>query len=100
MEGPQEAADIHLRALSLGQNLALRRETCLEKEMVRSKVTPRKVGVGLKRRGESPKDKVWVQVEIDGDPSKKRGLALACIEWETPFGGTALQLMQSSLRCL
>ena len=32
--------------------MAFSKKTCLEKERVRSKVPPRKVGVGLKRSGE------------------------------------------------
>ena len=35
-----------------GKILTFSEETCLEKERVRSKVTPRKVGVELKRSGE------------------------------------------------
>ena len=34
------------------EKLGLQRSSCFEKERVRSKVTPRKVGVGLKRRRE------------------------------------------------
>ena len=37
-------------ALRRGKNLAFSEEACLEMERLRSKVTPRKVGVGLKRR--------------------------------------------------
>ena len=33
-----------------GKSLAFSKDRCLKKERVRSKVTPRKVGVGLKRR--------------------------------------------------
>ena len=40
------------QALRCGKNLAISEDTCLEKERVRSKVTPKKVGVGLKRRRE------------------------------------------------
>ena len=40
------------KALRCGKNLAFSEDTCLENERVRSKVTPRKVGVGLKRRRE------------------------------------------------
>ena len=50
LEGPHEAAEIQRKALRRGKNLAFSKDTCLEKERVRSKVTPRKVGVGLKRR--------------------------------------------------
>ena len=52
LEGPHEEAEIQRKALRRGKNLAFSEETCLEKERVLSKVTPRKVGVGLKRRRE------------------------------------------------
>ena len=52
LEGPHEEAEIHRKALRRGKNLAISEDSCLEKERVRSKVTPRKVGVGLKRRRE------------------------------------------------
>ena len=52
LEGPHEEAEIQRKALRCGKNLAFSEDTCLEKERVRSKVTPRKVGVGLKRRRE------------------------------------------------
>ena len=50
LEGPHEEAEIQCKALRRGKNLALSEDTCLEKETVRSKVTPRKIGVGLKQR--------------------------------------------------
>ena len=43
------------KALRRGKNLAFSEDTCLEKEKVQSKVTPRKVGVGLKQRQEPNK---------------------------------------------
>ena len=52
LEGPQEEVEIQHKALRRGKSLAFSEDTCLEKEKVRSKVTPRKVGVGLKRRPE------------------------------------------------
>ena len=52
IEGPHEEAEIQRKALRRGKNLAFSEDTCLEKERVRSKVTPRKVGVELKRRRE------------------------------------------------
>ena len=51
-EGAHQEADIPCKALKRGKNLAFSKNTCLEKESVRSKVTPRKVGVELKRRRE------------------------------------------------
>ena len=50
LEGPHEEAEIQRKALRCGNDLAFSEDTCLEKERARSKVTPRKVGVGLKRR--------------------------------------------------
>ena len=52
LDGPHQEAEIHRKALRRGKNLAFSEDTCLEKERVRSKVTTRKVGVGLKRRQE------------------------------------------------
>ena len=47
------------------ENLAFSEDTCLEKERVRSKVTLRKVGVGLKRRWEPSKRRLawWESTE-------------------------------------
>ena len=50
LEGLHEEAKIQPKALKRGKNLAFSKDTCLEKKRVRSKVTSRKVGVGLKRR--------------------------------------------------
>ena len=58
LEGPHEEAEIQCKALRRGKSLAFSEDTCLEKESVRSKVTPRKVGVGLKRRREPSRKKV------------------------------------------
>ena len=46
LEGPHDEAEIQRKALRRGKNLAFSKDTCLEKERVRSKVTPIKVGVG------------------------------------------------------
>ena len=51
-EGSHEEAEIQRKVLKRGKNLAFSEDTCLEKQRVRSKVTPQKVGVGLKRRRE------------------------------------------------
>ena len=58
LEGLHEEAEIQCKALRRRKNLAFREEICLEKERVRSKVTPRKVGVGLKRRREPSKSRM------------------------------------------
>ena len=62
LEGPYEEAEIQRKALRRGKNLAFSEDTCLEKERVRSKVNPRKVGVGLKRRRELSKRR-WGSTE-------------------------------------
>ena len=60
-EGPHEEAQIQRKALRCGKNLAFSEDACLEKVRVRSKVTPRKVGVGLKRRRELSKWRLgWI----------------------------------------
>ena len=51
LEGYHVKAEIQRKALRHGKNLVFRRDTCSEKESVWLKMTPRKVGVGLKRRG-------------------------------------------------
>ena len=55
LEWPLEKAEIQHTALRREKNLAFGENTCLEKKRVQSKVTPRKVGVGLKRRQEPSK---------------------------------------------
>ena len=55
LEGPHEEVEIQRRALGHGKNLAFSEDICLEKERVRSKVAPRKVGAGLKQRRELSK---------------------------------------------
>ena len=43
LEGPHEEAEIQRKALRRGKNLAFSEDTCLEKERMRSKATPRKI---------------------------------------------------------
>ena len=62
LEGPHEEAGIQRKALRRGKNLAFSEDTCLEKERVRSKVTPRKVGVELKRRREPSRRRLEVSL--------------------------------------
>ena len=52
LEGPHDEAEIQRKALRRGKNLVFSEDTCLEKKTVPSQVTPRKVGVELKRRRE------------------------------------------------
>ena len=48
---------ISLKALGRGNNLAFSKGTCAEKKQVRAKMNPRKVEVGLKRRGQVKKER-------------------------------------------
>ena len=71
LEGPYEEAEIQRKALRRGKNLAFSEDTCLEKERVRSKVTPRKVGVGLKRRRELSKRRLGWRLAWWGSTKKE-----------------------------
>ena len=70
-EGPHGEAEIQRKALRLGKNLAFSEDTCLEKERVRSKVTQRKVGVGLKRRREPSRRRLGCRLAWWGSTEKK-----------------------------
>ena len=76
LEGPQEEAKIQRKALRRGKNLAFSEDTCLEKERARSKVTPRKVGVGLKRRREPSRRRLGWRLAWWGSTEKKEALHL------------------------
>ena len=71
LEGPHEEAEIQRKALRRGKNLAFSEDTCLEKKRVRSKVAPRKVGVGLKRRWEPSKRRLGWRLAWWGSTEKK-----------------------------
>ena len=71
LEGPYEEAEIQHNALRRGKNLAFSEDTCLEKERVRSKVTPRKVGVELKRRRELTRRRLGWRLAWWGFTEKK-----------------------------
>ena len=71
LDGPHEEAEIQRKALRRGTNLAFSEDTCLEKESVRSKVTPRKVGVGLKRRREPSRRKLGCRLAWWGSTEKR-----------------------------
>ena len=62
----REKAEIQRKVLRRGKNLAFSENTCLKKERVRSKVTPRKVGVGLKRRQKLSKRRLGWKVCLVG----------------------------------
>ena len=71
MEGPHEKAEIQHKALRRGKNLAISNNTCLEKERVWSKVTPRKVGVGLKQRRKPSRRRLGWRLAWWGSTEKK-----------------------------
>ena len=71
LEGPHEEAEIQRKALRSGKNLAFSEDTCLKKQRVRSKVTPRKVGVGLKRRREPSRRRLGCRLAWWGSTEKK-----------------------------
>ena len=71
LEGPHEEAEIQRKALRRGKNLVLSEDTCLEKERVRSKVTARKVGVGLSRKREPSRRRLGWRLAWWGSTEKK-----------------------------
>ena len=71
LDGPHEEAEIQRKALRRGKNLVSHEDTCLEKERVQSKVTPRKVGVGLKRRREPSRRRLGWRLAWWGSTEKK-----------------------------
>ena len=71
LEGPHEEAEIQRKALRRGKNLVFSEDACLEKERVRSKVTPRKVGVGLKRKREPSRMRLVWRLAWWGSTEKK-----------------------------
>ena len=66
-----EEAEIQRQALRRGKNLTFIEDTCLETGTVRSKVTPRKVEVGLKRRREPNKRRLGWRLVWWGSTEKK-----------------------------
>ena len=71
LEGPHEQAEIQRKVVRRGKNLVFSEDTCLEKERMRSKVTPRKVGVVLKRRREPSKRRLGWRLAWWGSTEKK-----------------------------
>ena len=93
LEGSQEEAEIQHKALRQRKNFAFSEDTCLEKERVWSKVTPRKVGVGLKWRRELNKRRLEWRLAWWGSGS----LTFTRIERKTPVLRPVLESKQSSL---
>ena len=71
LEGPHEEAEMQHKALRRVKNLAFSEDTCLEKERVWSKVTPGKVGVGLKRMQKLSKRRLGWRLAWWGSTEKK-----------------------------
>ena len=71
LEGPHVEAEIQRKALRRGKNLTFREDTCFEKERVRLKMNPRKVGVGLKRRREPSRTRLGWRLAWWGSTEKK-----------------------------
>ena len=71
LDGPHEEAEIQRKALRRGKNLAFSQDTSLKKERERAKVTPRKVGLGLKRRRELNKRRLGWRLAWWGSTEKK-----------------------------
>ena len=71
LNGPHKEAEIQRKALRRGKNLAFSKDACLEMERVRSKVNPRKVGVGLKRRRDPSRRRLGWRLAWWGSAEKK-----------------------------
>ena len=71
LERPHEEAEIQRKALRRGKNLAFSEDARLEKERVRSKMTPRKVGVGLRWRWEPNRRRLGWRLAWWGSTEKK-----------------------------
>ena len=71
LEWLYEETEIQRMALRRGKNLAFSEDTCLEKERVRSKVTPKEFGVGLKRRRELSKRRLGWRLAWWGSTKKE-----------------------------
>ena len=97
LEGPHEEAEIQRKALRRGKNLAFSEDTCLEKERVRSKVPPRKVGVGLKQRRDPSKRRLGWRLAWWGSAEKKEASHLLGLRGRHQYSDQRSNLNQSSL---
>ena len=84
LERPHEEAEIQRKALKRGKNVVFSEDTCLEKKRVLSKVTSKKVGVGLKRRREFNKRRSGWRLAWWRSTEKKGGLSFARDERKAP----------------
>ena len=87
LDGPHEEAEIQRKALRRGKNLAFSENTCLEKERVRSKVTPRKIVVGLKRRQEPSRRRLGWWLGRWGSTEKKEASHLLGLRGRHLYSG-------------
>ena len=71
LERPHEEAETQRNALKRGKNLAFSEDTSSEKKRVRSKVIPRKVGVGLKPWREPSRRRLGWRLAWWGSTEKK-----------------------------
>ena len=87
LEGLHEEAEMQRRALRSRKNLAFSEDTCLEKEKMQSRVTPRKVGVGLKRRLELSKRRLSWRLAWWGSTEKKEASHLLGLRGRHQYSG-------------
>ena len=95
LEGPHEEAELQHKTLTRGKNLAFSEDTCLQKERVRLKVIPRKVGVGLKWRQEPSRRRLGRRLAWWRSTEKEASHLLGLRK--TPVLRPGLQSKQSSL---
>ena len=72
LDGPHEEAEIQRKTLRRRKNLVFSKGTCLQKKKVGSKVTPRKIGVGLKPRREPSRRRLGWRLDWWGSIEKKK----------------------------
>ena len=97
LERSHEEADIQRKALRRGKNLALSKDTCLEKESVRSKMTPSKVEMELIRKWEPSKRKLDWRLAWCGSTEKKETSRLLGLRGRHQYSDQRSKSKQSSL---
>ena len=91
LKGPPEEAEIQRKALRKGKYAAFSEDTCLEKERVRSKVTPRKVLSGIETERGIQKKEARLEVSLVEIHREEGGLTFVRIERKTLILRPALQ---------
>ena len=84
-------------SLKFERRLAFSEDTCLEKERLRLKATPKGSWSGIETEAGVEKNEVGLEVGLVGIHEKKGGLTFARIERKTPVLRPALQSKQSLL---